>query len=72
MTIKDLEPKVVWNNFYQITRIPRPSKHEEKIRKYLLDWGTSKSFVITYFKLGTVIHKIRSPIRKPTKCTNIL
>ena len=26
MSIKDLEPKVVWNNFYQLTQIPRPSK----------------------------------------------
>ncbi|MBR1575232.1 MAG: aminoacyl-histidine dipeptidase [Bacteroidales bacterium] len=39
MTISDLEPKIVWNNFYGITRQPRPSKHEEKIRAYLLDWA---------------------------------
>jgi len=37
MTIKDLDPQIVWKNFYGITRIPRPSKHEEKIAKYLYD-----------------------------------
>ena len=35
MTIKDLQPKVVWNNFYGLTRVPRPSKHEEKVIEYL-------------------------------------
>ena len=41
MTINDLTPKIVWNNFYQLTRIPRPSKHEEKVIAYLLEWGKS-------------------------------
>ena len=58
MTIKDLEPKVVWNNFYQITRIPRPSKHEEKIRQYLLDWGKSKGFEAFADKTGNVIIRV--------------
>lgn len=39
MNINELAPKVVWENFYQITRIPRPSKHEAKIQAYLLEWG---------------------------------
>ena len=37
--IRDLKPAHVWNNFYQLTRQPRPSKHEEKVRAFLLDWG---------------------------------
>ena len=40
-SIKDLKPANVWNNFYQLTRQPRPSKHEEKVRAFLLDWGKS-------------------------------
>ena len=39
MTIKDLQPKAVWENFYGLTRIPRPSKHEAKVQEYLLEWG---------------------------------
>jgi len=30
-------PKKLWNIFYDFTQTPRPSKNEEKIRKYLLD-----------------------------------
>lgn len=39
MTIKDLQPKAVWENFYGLTRVPRPSKHEGKVQDYLLGWG---------------------------------
>lgn len=33
--ILKLEPKAVWNYFYEITQIPRPSKKEEQIINYL-------------------------------------
>ena len=29
MSIKNLDPQIVWKNFYALTQIPRPSKHEE-------------------------------------------
>ena len=58
MTIKDLKPAVVWNNFYGITRIPRPSKHEEKIRQYLLDWGKAHNIEAFTDKTGNVIMRV--------------
>lgn len=33
--LKDLEPKRVFDYFYEITQVPRPSKKEEKIRAYI-------------------------------------
>lgn len=59
MTIKDLEPKIVWDNFYGITRQPRPSKHEEKIRAYLLDWAEKHGVEAFADETGNVI------MRKP-------
>lgn len=38
--LKNLEPQSLWNNFYELTRIPRPSSHLEKVQKFLLDWAT--------------------------------
>ncbi len=35
MTLTDLQPSLVWAIFDQITRIPRPSKHEEQIAAYV-------------------------------------
>ncbi len=58
MTIKDLTPSVVWNNFYKITRIPRPSKHEEKIREYLLNWGKEHNLETFADKTGNVIIRV--------------
>ncbi len=59
MTINDLEPGIVWNNFYDITRQPRPSKHEEKIRAYLLEWAESHNIEAFTDDTGNVI--MRAP-----------
>ena len=37
MSIQELAPRGVWQYFYQITQIPRPSHQEEKIQQYILD-----------------------------------
>ena len=37
--IKDLDPQIVWKNFYLLTQVPRPSGHLEKIQQFLLDWA---------------------------------
>lgn len=34
-----LEPKLLWKNFRELTQIPRPSKHEEAVTRFLLDFG---------------------------------
>ena len=35
MKITDLSPALVWKYFHEVTQVPRPSKKEEKIIKYL-------------------------------------
>lgn len=37
-----LKPALVWKHFAQIVRIPRPSGHEEAIRRYVLDFARSR------------------------------
>ena len=44
MSIQNLEPQVVWKNFYALTQIPRPSHHEEKVIEHLYNWGVSHGF----------------------------
>jgi len=39
MEVKDLKPALIWNFFDQITQVPRPSKKEEKIVRFLLDFA---------------------------------
>ena len=57
--ILNLEPKLMWKYFHEITQIPRPSKKEEKIRKYLVDFGKKHGFETIVDQTGNVL------IRKP-------
>lgn len=41
-TIQDLNPQIVWKNFYALTQVPRPSGHLAKVQQFLLDWATEK------------------------------
>ena len=54
MEIKDLEPKAVFEIFDQITRIPRPSKKEDKIRAFLLDFAKTHGLEAKTDKVGNV------------------
>ena len=39
MDVKDLKPELIWHYFDEITKVPRPSKKEGKIRAFLLDFA---------------------------------
>ena len=58
MTIKDLQPAVVWKNFYGLTRCPRPSKHEEIVRQFLLDWAKEHKVEAFADEGGNVIMRV--------------
>lgn len=55
MTIKDLKPVEIWSYFYDITQIPRPSKKEEKILAYLLDFAKKHNLEAKQDKAGNVL-----------------
>lgn len=44
--------------FTEITKIPRCSKHEEKIRAWLLDWAKQNKFETKTDKVGNVVIKV--------------
>lgn len=55
MTVKELEPKMVMEIFDEITQVPRPSKKEEKIRNYLLEFARSHDLEAKTDKIGNVV-----------------
>lgn len=57
--IAELEPKCVWANFYDLTQQPRPSKHEEKVRAFLVEFAKKHNLEVSVDKVGNVI------MRKP-------
>ena len=59
MLIRDLHPKAVWEQFDAITRIPRPSKKEERIIDFLINFAQINSLDWQRDQIGNVV------IRKP-------
>jgi len=57
--IINLEPRAVWENFYKLTQVPRPSKKEEKIQAFMVDFGKSLGLVTEKDSVGNIL------IRKP-------
>ncbi|PKP51854.1 MAG: cytosol nonspecific dipeptidase [Bacteroidetes bacterium HGW-Bacteroidetes-1] len=49
-----LEPKAVWKYFRDITQIPRPSKKEEKIIAFLIDFAKSHKLVCKQDEVGNL------------------
>ncbi len=57
MNKNELQPQCVFEHFAQINKIPRPSKREEKMIKYLKDWGESHGLETKVDATGNVLIK---------------
>ncbi len=53
--IENLEPKAVWSIFEEITKVPRPSKHEELIRSWLVEFAKKHSLEYKEDSIGNVV-----------------
>lgn len=53
----NLEPKALWENFYKITEIAHPSKHEQKIAAFVKKFGEDLGLETTVDEIGNVIIK---------------
>ena len=57
--MKNLAPKAVWEHFYSLTQIPRPSGKKEEVSAFLAAYGKSLGLETIVDTIGNVI------IRKP-------
>lgn len=55
--IRNLEPKAVWNNFANLNAVPRPSKKEERVRQFMVDFGNNLNLDTQVDPVGNVIIK---------------
>ena len=53
--ILNLKPERVWYYFNEICKIPRPSKKEEKIIQWLLDFGKKQNLETIKDEVGNVL-----------------
>ncbi|MDH6389283.1 dipeptidase D [Parabacteroides sp. PFB2-12] len=55
MKITDLKPEIVWKFFHEVTQVPRPSKKEEKIIKYLEGFAEQYNVLIKKDEAGNIL-----------------
>ncbi len=53
--IKNLEPKAVWKNFADLNAVPRPSKKEERVIQFMVDFGKNLNLETMVDNVGNVI-----------------
>lgn len=53
-----LEPQLVWKHFDALRRIPRPSKHEERVAEHVVRWAESHGFRVARDAAGNVVVRV--------------
>lgn len=57
--VDTMKPQRVWQNFYDLTQVPRPSHHEEKVTQFVADFGRGLGLETSVDDVGNVL--IREP-----------
>ncbi|MBD1395652.1 aminoacyl-histidine dipeptidase [Pontibacter sp. JH31] len=55
--VRALEPKALWNNFADLNAVPRPSKKEERVIQFMMDFGQKLGLETLQDKIGNIIIK---------------
>lgn len=55
MKITDLDPKLVWRCFDEITKVPRPTHHLDKMKAFLVDWADRHNIPCRTDEVGNVV-----------------
>lgn len=59
MKITDLQPKLLWECFDEITKVPRPTHHLDKMKEFLVSWAEKHNIEVATDEVGNVV------MRKP-------
>lgn len=54
-SICTLEPKAIWENFYKLTQVPRPSNHEEQAREFMMNWAKENGIHAEMDEAGNIL-----------------
>ena len=57
MSVRSLEPQSLWNAFADLNAVPRPSKKEERVRQFMVDFGKKLGLETLEDRIGNVIIK---------------
>ena len=63
--LSQLEPHLIWKNFQALNAVPRPSKKEERVIQFMLDFGKELNLETSQDAIGNVL--IKKPATKGMK-----
>jgi dipeptidase D len=72
MSIRNLEPKALWNHFADLNAVPRPSKKEERVIQFMLDFGNLLGLETKTDAIQNVIIKKPATVGMENRTTLIL
>ena len=58
MNVSSLEPVALWSQFEKLNAVPRPSKKEERIRQFMVDFGQSLGLETLVDKIGNIYNRV--------------
>lgn len=58
MKITDLKPTLVWQIFDEITKVPRPTHHLDKMKQFLVDWAHRHNVEVHTDEVGNVMMRV--------------
>ncbi len=53
--VRSLQPESLWNHFADLNAVPRPSKKEERVRAFMVDFGEKLNLPTRVDEIGNVI-----------------
>ena len=56
-TISNLEPQGLWGYFEDLCKVPRPSKKEEKVIDFLMNWAKENNIEAIKDEIGNILMK---------------
>ncbi|WP_300664932.1 aminoacyl-histidine dipeptidase [Fluviicola sp.] len=57
MEVRNLEPHALWNHFADLNEVPRPSKKEERVIAFMVNFGKSLGLETIQDRVGNVVIK---------------
>ncbi len=72
MSVRNLEPKALWNHFADLNAVPRPSKKEEQVIQFMVDFGKQLGLETRLDRIQNVVIKKPATVGMENRTTLIL
>lgn len=70
--IKGLKPELLWQHFYELSQVPRPSKREEKAVEFVREFARKNNFNFKEDKVGNIVINVPASKGKEKSPTIVL